>query len=167
MMSGSGPPGAVTLLTLAALSSSSLHAGEASACIALKTAVEVQQVYTGSSGQALLRAIDSAHARPGDEATYTITVTNSCAAPAPDVVIDRPVPPHRSYLKGSAKGDGTDRVFSVDGEHFARFDDLRVQEPSGVLRPGAAEDIKAIRWRFKSPIDPGQSLVIHFHAKVI
>ena len=104
---------------------------------------------------------------PGTEEVISITVTNVCSQPAKDLVVDRPVPERMTYIKGTAKGDGTDRIFSVDGKSFARFDDLRVAGKDGTPRPGGAEDIKVIRWKFNVPLDPGQSAEIHFHVHAL
>jgi uncharacterized repeat protein (TIGR01451 family) len=118
-----------------------------------------------ASGKTATQPVATANVLPGVEVIYSITVSNDCSRPVSDVVVDKLVPENMNYLKGTAKGDGTDRIFSVDGRNFARFDNLRVQHSDGTWHTASAEDVKAIRWIFNASINPDQHSVIQFHAR--
>jgi hypothetical protein len=79
------------------------------------------------------------------------------------VTINNPVPQHMVYVPNSANGAGSDITFSLDGKTFAPAAQLKVQE-NGVLRPARADEIRHIRWEFKSSLKPGASAVAQFRA---
>lgn len=102
-------------------------------------------------------------ATPEREVAYVITLSSACRQTLDHLVIDRAVPRGMIYVKTTAKGDGTDRVFSTDGATFGRWDDLRVAGEGGALRPIRPEDVRVIRWVFKEPLSPGSSRLLHYH----
>jgi len=137
---------------------------QTSKCIEEKITAQTEKYYIDGQGEPASRLVELGKVASGDEAVYTILIRNSCAQPATNVVIDEPVPDHMTYTKTTAKGDGTDRVFSVDGTTFARWDALSVKDANGSSRPAEPQDIKIVRWIFKGAINPGESDLLHFHA---
>jgi uncharacterized repeat protein (TIGR01451 family) len=100
---------------------------------------------------------------PGTEVVYSIRASNGCEKPSENVTINNPVPEHMVYVPNSANGAGSDITFSLDGKTFVPIAQLKVQE-NGVLRPARAEEIRHIRWEFKSPLKPGAGAVAQFRA---
>lgn len=133
-------------------------------CIAQKMQVQKEQYYIDANGQPASRFVAPGNPVRGNELVYTILVRNQCATPAANVVIDIPLPPHVTYTKTTAKGDGTDRMFSIDQIHYGKWDTITVKLPDGSTRPVNVKDIKSIRWIFKQPIAAHQSMLLHFHA---
>lgn len=109
---------------------------------------------------------------PGDESLFTVTYTNKTAKPAEKVMVTNPIPKHTRYKDGSAAGDGTDVVFSVDGgKTFATPDKLTmaIKDKTGkdITRPTVAADYTHIRWLVKQSIAPGQSGSVRFRAVIL
>lgn len=100
---------------------------------------------------------------PGTEVVYSIRASNVCQVNSDNVAINNPVPQHMVYVPNSANGAGSDITFSLDGKTFVPIAQLKVQE-NGALRPARADEIRHIRWEFKSSLKPGASAVAQFRA---
>ena len=105
---------------------------------------------------------------PGDKIAYTIEARNiSADQPATRVVITDPIPEHTRYVDGSAEGDGTQVLFSVDGG--MRFDapgELEVIGDDGASRPAVASDYTHIRWVLRDPLAPSAKRSVRFLAEL-
>jgi uncharacterized repeat protein (TIGR01451 family) len=148
----------------AALVSASFSQIQAEDCLGQKIRVQKEQYYIDQSGLPASRLVDAAGTNNrGDELVYTILITNRCSAPVAKAQIDIPIPDHTVYTKTTAKGDNTDRQFSVDGAHYDRWDSLKIKGADGVLHPIEPADVKLIRWVFKQPLAPNATSLLHFH----
>jgi uncharacterized repeat protein (TIGR01451 family) len=103
---------------------------------------------------------------PGNEITWTISATNTCAKPAEKVVIENAVPEHMTYVADSATGLDTEITYSLNGRDFVKQSELNVHEASGKSRPARAEEIKSIRWVVSTSIAPKSTAVARYRAKV-
>ena len=95
-------------------------------------------------GVAERHLVDADSVLPGDELRYTILFNNDGTevVDAQSIVITTPIPADTEYLQGTASGLATEIVFSVDGETFARPEELLVvdgeREVQAACRSGCA-----------------------------
>jgi len=68
-------------------------------------------------------------------------------------------------VANSANGQAATITYSVDGELFARMQDLKVDE-DGQLRPARAQDINQIRWVLQQAVAAGKSGSVEFKVRV-
>ncbi len=127
--------------------------------IELKMVVEQEVTVANEYGEKTVERTGAKLVLPGDEVIYTITYRNIGEKEATDVVISNPIPEHMIYIAGTALGDGTDIIYSVDGSHFGTADKLKVELPlpDGGERPATAQDYSHIRWILKMPVAPGKT----------
>jgi uncharacterized repeat protein (TIGR01451 family) len=132
-------------------------------CVKLETVAQMEKEVVDAKGAKTKALEPAAKVVPGSEVVYSIRASNSCQQPSDKVTINNPVPEHMVYVPGSAYGAGSDITFSIDGKQFASAADLKVQE-NGVLRPARADEIRHIRWEFKTSLKSGASAVAQFRA---
>lgn len=158
------------LLLLAALNAHAQNTVPNSAqnknCIELKNDVQMEQQITDAQGNKSTRLVPPSKILPGNEVVYTVTASNVCDKPVNNVVINNPVPDHMTYVMNSAMGVGTDISFTTDGKSFSKLDGITLKNADGSTRSARADDIKAIRWIYNTPINPGQSGFVRFRAQV-
>jgi len=134
--------------------------------IELKMMVEQEVTVTDESGEKNVKRTGAKLVLPGDEVIYTIIYRNISKEEATGVVITNPIPEHMIYTAGSALGEDTEIVYSVDGVHFDIADKLKVALPDGGERPATAEDYSHIRWIIKTPLPPGKKGDVSYHARL-
>ncbi len=145
-----------------------LAAPSAFARVELKNAVEKVETFVNADGVAESRLVAADSVVPGDELRYTITFVNTGQQPVDErsIVITNPIPQSTEYLDGSADGDATDILFSVDdGASYAKPAELVVVD-SGVESTAAAKDYTTIRWTFGPELKPGEEGSVVFNVRL-
>lgn len=153
-------------ITAALLGASSAH-GE-SGVIELQTTVEKRTQRMLPSGKVETAFEPAATVVPGDTVAYTIEARNLSADQAAErVVITDPIPEHTLYVDGSARGDGAEILFSVDGGmRFDVAEKLQVKAADGALRPATARDYTHIRWVFRDALAPAETRAVRFFTQL-
>ncbi len=141
-----------------------LVAGTGLAQVKLESTVMKVEAVVNERGVAERHLVDAEHLLPGDELRDTILFNNegTQVVDARSIVITNPIPPDTEYLEGTASGSATEIVFSVDGETFARPEELLVLDGEREV-PATAEDYRIIRWTFQPPLAPGESSDVSFN----
>ena len=104
---------------------------------------------------------------PGDHVVYTIEYKNVGEEDASSVVINNPVPNNMHYVDGTASGDKTDIVFSVDGgQSFDKAENLKMMDEEGKERLATAKDYTHIRWTLVDPIASGSMGEVAYRAEL-
>ena len=132
-------------------------------CVKLDIVAQTEMEVVDAKGVKTKVLEPAAKVVPGTEVVYSLRASNVCQQPSDKLVINNPVPEHMVYVPNSAYGAGSDITFSIDGKSFASAGELRVQE-NGALRPARADEIRHIRWEFKSSLKPGASAAAHYRA---
>lgn len=151
-----------SLALLAGFMNSQVLAADAR-CITLKSMAEVEQEVVDAKGQKTVKRVPANKVVPGAEVIWTVTALNTCKQPSENVTINNPVPQHMTLVANSATGDGSDISYSLDGQAFARPEQLTVKE-DGKTRPARAAEYKHIRWVFKNPLASGATATASFRA---
>ena len=131
----------------------------------LNTEVFLVAPVTQADGSVVEEWQDAGTIAPGDKIGYRITYTNTGSEAVSGVVINNPVPENTTYVANSANGQAATISYSVDGELFARMQDLKVDE-DGQLRPARAQDINQIRWVLQQAVAAGKSGSVEFKVRV-
>lgn len=131
----------------------------------LNTEVFLVAPVTQADGSVVEEWQDAETIAPGDKIGYRITYTNTGSEAVSGVVINNPVPENTTYVANSANGQAATVTYSVDGELFARMQDLKVDE-DGQLRPARAQDINQIRWVLQQAVAAGKSGSVEFKVRV-
>lgn len=105
-------------------------------------------------------------ALPGSEVIYTTRFTNEGKKPAGNIVINNPVPANTQYVGGSAFGENTTILYSVDGKAFNTPDRLSIRTQDGRERPALPTDYTHIRWIYKGELAPGKTGETGFRVKI-
>ena len=137
---------ATLLITLSLAPTAALAAAKVS--IKIKAEKEVVAI---KGGKKETRIVPATKFAPNDLIIYTITYTNTGNEPATNAVVDDPIPAGTSYVPGSAKGEGTEIVFSIDkGKSFEKPTLLtyEVTGPAGKKEKqvAAPEAYTTVRW---------------------
>ena len=136
--------------------------------VELKATAHKHSQHLLADGSVETRLEPAATVTPGDTIAYTIEARNiSADQTATRVVITDPIPEHTRYVDGSAEGEGTDILFSVDGG--MRFDaatNLEVRGDNGTNRPAVASDYTHVRWVLRDPLAPSEKRSVRFLAEL-
>ena len=100
---------------------------------------------------------DKASVVPGDVLRYELTSENAGEKPATNLVVTQPVPAQTTYVLESAKANGAELTFSIDGgETFVAEPLVEVTLPDGAveLQPAPAEAYTHIRWDYSESLEP-------------
>ena len=114
------------------------------------------------------RLFEAAAVRPGEELRYTIEFTNTGTEIIDPgiVVITNPIPEAVEYLDGTAVGDDTEILFSVDGGvSFSSPERLTVVE-DGARLPAAPRHYTTIRWTYGGILGPGEGGTVAFDVRL-
>jgi uncharacterized repeat protein (TIGR01451 family) len=131
--------------------------------IEVSSIVELEVVSLDKQGNEIIKRIPAEKVTPGSEVIYTTRFKHNGAEPAADIVISNPIPEHTIYKLGSAKGEGTEMHYSVDGgKSFHHPDQLTVVEQGGSNRLAQAKDYTDIRWTYKGKLQPGDEGAVEF-----
>jgi uncharacterized repeat protein (TIGR01451 family) len=153
---------AIAALLTCAFASQAL-AQAPNACVKLENLAQTEKEVVDAKGVKTKVLETAGKVIPGTEVVYSIRASNVCQQNTDNVAINNAVPQHMVYVPNSANGAGSDITFSLDGKTFVPVAQLKVQE-NGVLRPARADEIRHIRWEFKSSLKPGASAVAQFRA---
>ncbi|HEY6641803.1 hypothetical protein [Povalibacter sp.] len=135
-------------------------------CIELTTTAESEQSYINEQGAQATRLVPIARALPGDEVVWTVTAKNRCSKPADNIVIANPVPEHMTLVANTAMGVGTEITYSVDGREFKASSALSVRDVNGATRGVRPEEIRHIRWSYRTAFTPGATAFVRYRAIV-
>lgn len=129
-------------IILFSLSSGALAAPE----VTIRTTVEKEREVIDENGQPHIERVKADSVAPGETIHFTLTYSNSGDEPATSVVLNNPVSADAIYVAGSAWGDNSNILFSIDnGENFKKAANL-TYEVNGKTRTAAPERYNAIRW---------------------
>lgn len=136
----------------------------------VELATSVDRVVSITTGDDEIETVllDAAGVQPGEELRYTIEFTNTSTEIIDPgiVVITNPIPKSVEYLGGTAVGDDSEILFSVDGgASFASADRLTVVE-GGVRLPAEARHYTAIRWIYGGILGSGEGGSVAFDVRL-
>lgn len=146
----------------AALLTASAVASTAAGPLAVTSQILVERHRSTADGTVRIELVEAKRAAPGDRLTVTLAYRNVGRQPIANVVLANPVPRQLAY-RGPAPGSPAPEL-SVDGQHFASLDGLRVGLPGGGTRAAGSDDIVAVRWRLPAPVAPGTGGALAFRA---
>jgi uncharacterized repeat protein (TIGR01451 family) len=156
---------AIYLLLLGVLSANTAIAQQGN--VQLEHKAEQRQSFVDENGVEQTRMTEAARVIPGEEIFFTVTYSNNGDEPAENIIITNPVPNNMDYVNGSASGDNTTIMFSVDGgNNFDVPQNLTVTDTEGSQKPASAVDYTHIRWTVEGDIASGTSGTVQFSAVV-
>jgi len=92
---------------------------------------------------------------PGDHIIYTIICKNIGEENADSVVINNPIPEQTQYVPGTAGGEDSEIVFSIDGgKTFDKPENLIVFDEEGNEQIATADKYTNVRWVLNGFIPP-------------
>lgn len=156
-------------LVLAVAGAAPVHAqqGARPGTVQLRNVAEKEVTDTDATGKTTTRRVPASKAAPGEEVIYTSTFRNIGAKPAGDIVVSNPIPPHTTYVGGSAFGDNAVIAFSTDGgKSWAPADKLKVRTADGKERLAAVTDITHVRWSYRGELPPARESSVGFRVTV-
>jgi uncharacterized repeat protein (TIGR01451 family) len=132
--------------------------------------VAEKEISVVENGQTVVKRVAADTAEPGQVVYYTLTVVNHGDEKATNVVINNPLPDGAAYAGGSAFGDGSKILFSVDGgKQFNTPTRLTVtaKKADGSTGKQTAEpdQYTDIRWII-ADVPPGKKLTVGYEATV-
>ena len=131
--------------------------------IELTSIVELEVVTLDEQGNEVVKRVPAEKVTPGSEVIYTTRFKYNGAESAENVVISNPIPEHTVYKQGSASGQDTEIVFSVDdGKTFHASNQLKVTDSDGSKRLAVAKDYTDIRWTYRGQLQPGDEGSVEF-----
>jgi len=136
--------------------------------VELSTSVDRVVTVTTGDGEVESQLLDAAGVQPGEDLRYRIDFTNLSAEFVNPgiVVITNPIPEAAEYLEGTAVGENTEILFSVDGgASFAGPEQLTVVE-DGVRYAAAARHYTTIRWIYGGILGPGEGSSVSFDVRL-
>ena len=137
--------------------------------IELRSSAEVEVKVVNDKGEKEIKRVGAEEAEvfPGDEVIFSTHYRHVGEKPADNVVITNPVPEHMTYVGGSAEGEGTEILFSIDGgTKYGRPEKLTVKTADGTERLAAPAEYTHIRWMFKKDLLKGHTGSVSFRAKL-
>lgn len=158
---------ALVIISMGILGLLSPSSSAAQGRIELTTKAEQEVTTTNEAGNEVTNIVPAGKVVPGTVVIYTITAENVSGDPVNSVVINDPIPEHMTYVEGSAEGEGTDIVFSVDaGSTYGVQDSLRVSDGAGGTRSPEAKDYTHIRWTLTTELAPGEARSVSFRSRL-
>lgn len=145
-----------------------LLAADLWAGVELATSVDRVVRVTTAGDEIETMLLDAAGVRPGEELRYTVDFTNTSTEIIDPgiIVITNPIPEAVEYLEGTAVGNDTEVLFSVDGgASFAGPESLTVVE-GGVRLPAEARHYTTIRWTYGGILGPGEGGSVAFDVRL-
>ena len=153
----------LAVLFAAAFSAQALAQTPEQGCVVLKSVAETEKVEINAKGEKTTKLVPAATAVPGSEVIWTVTANNICKLALEKVSFNQAVPEHMTFVANSAIGPGLDIEYSLNGKTFAAADQLTVVE-NGVTRKARPEEIRHLRWNFKTSFAPGAQAMGRFRA---
>jgi uncharacterized repeat protein (TIGR01451 family) len=137
------------------------------ALVNLTTEVFKETQVLNEQGEKETRLVPVSSAMPGEILTFTISYRNDGDEEAGDNVLTNPVPEHMVYEGESARGEGTEMTFSVDGgQTYGAADSLTVTGEDGRERQAMPSDYTHIRWQLVEPVPAHEGGTVSFRASV-
>jgi uncharacterized repeat protein (TIGR01451 family) len=134
--------------------------------IVIKAIAEVEQS-TLSHGRETTKLVPAERVVSGDIVMYTLEVRNTAQNSVPKPTVTYPVPEHMIYTPDSAVGPGSEVTYSVDASRtFDTPENLKIQEPGGLVRPATSVDYTHIRWQLKNALKGNSVAFVRFRARV-
>ncbi len=135
--------------------------------VELTMVAEKEIVTINEEGETELSYIAPNIVIPGDVIAYSVNYQNVGDDTADSTYITNAIPEHMTYMEESAKGEGTEIAFSVDGgSRFGRPDQLTVLNSEGEAVPASTYDYTHIRWVFTGPLASGDSGQVLYRARI-
>jgi len=159
---------AFAIISASAFVATAMAAPLAQARVELVNEVHKVDRYVDDEGRVQRRLVAPNRVIPGDELRYSVRFTNVGDDPvdAGSVVITNPVPGNTEYLEGTAAGDFSEILYSVDaGAQFGSPSALRVSE-NGSEAPANASDYTTIRWVYAPGLAPGATGTVSFNVRL-
>jgi len=145
------------------------------ACTATATAFARPQVslhlsaflLQGSAAHPISVPLGTRPLEAGDVVRFVIEASNKGSSPALNLTPADPIPPHMTYLPGSAKDGGAAVQFTIDGKTWSARPFVTVKTAKGTVKKTADPSLyKAIRWVTRAPLAPNASFTYSFEARV-
>ena len=131
--------------------------------IELTSIVELEVVILDEQGKEIVKRIPAEKVTPGSEVIYTTRFKYNGTEPAENIVISNPIPEHTVYKLGSAKGQKTAVVYSVDGgKSFHEKNQLTIKESNGSERFAQATDYTDVQWTYRGQLQQGDEGSVEF-----
>ena len=110
-----------------------------------------KEVKVNENGKQILHRVKAETVEPGEVIFYTLTYENHGDQKAVDVVINNPIPEGTAYLPGSAYGDGSTLLYSIDnGQTYKKPKELIISytlhDGKKMTRQAYASEYTHIRW---------------------
>jgi uncharacterized repeat protein (TIGR01451 family) len=103
----------------------------------------------------------------GDLVKFVIQASNKGNSAALHLTPVDPIPPHMSYVPGSAKDGSATVEFTLDGKKWAAHPVVAMRTPKGVVnKPADPSLYKAIRWVTHAPLPANATFTYSFEARV-
>ena len=131
--------------------------------IELTSIVELEVITLDEQGKKVVKRVPAEKVTPGSEVIYTTHFKYNGSESAENVVISNPIPEHTIYKIGSASGQDTEILYSVNsGKSFHSADQLRVTSANGEERVAQAQDYTDVRWTYRGQLQPGDEGKVEF-----
>ncbi len=133
--------------------------------VSVSTSIMREVEVENEQGEKEMRLENVESAVPGDQIVLIITYLNKGEQPAENIVLTNPVPEEMIYVGGSAGGEKTVIVFSVDGgDTYDVPEKLFVVNESGERVQAKPGDYTHLRWRLTESLEPGGEGLVRFKA---
>lgn len=128
-----------------------------------------KEIVVIENGEEVTRRVPTLEIEPGANLFFTLRISNQGDEPATNVIVDNPIPDETIYVEGSAGGDNSQVLFSVDGENFASADALQYEfrtfSGDSEMRRARPEMYTNVRWVVET-VPPGAEEELFFQVKV-
>jgi uncharacterized repeat protein (TIGR01451 family) len=128
--------------------------------VKLVLGAEKQVISTDANGKAVTtwQALEgSAEVIPGDVIRYTLASENAGDKEAKNLTLTQPVPAQTEYVLSSARENGAELTFSIDGgKTFTAQPTVEVKQADGTLKiePAPAALYTHVRWDYSDSLQP-------------
>lgn len=158
-----------TFLVLIAVCLFLPHSATAKPLIAVEITSE-KEIVEMVDGKKLIKLAPAPEVEPGQILIFTLYYANNGDEKATNVVINNPIPEDTAYLVGSAFGENSKIIFSIDsGQTFKKPSLLKyeIKSPDGkpVKKTASPEQYTDIRW-IVHELPAGQKGKVGFKVKV-
>ena len=129
-----------------------------------------KEVVAVENGQEIRKIVPAAETQAGEIIFFTVNYVNEGDQPVRNVQLNNPIPPGMSYLPGTAWGENSDIVFSIDQSKTFKKPSLLTYElvdaqGKEIKKVASPEEYTDIRWTI-SEIPAGGKGQVGFKAKV-
>jgi uncharacterized repeat protein (TIGR01451 family) len=133
--------------------------------IKLTPAAYVEKEIIDKDGKKQIRKASVENVTPGTEVVFTTCYQNISNYTVQDTVITNPIPKEVIFQEGSARGDGADITYSIDGgKTYDMPVNLFVLDRSGRKFAARPQDYTHIRWTVSRSLPSGAKGEVSFRA---